>query len=142
KEDTIRISLKSITYLNRSIPIDYQNLQTLIIPPFLIIGSNLIAMGYKKSWIESVIKQYKIGNISKIHKILYEQKEQLIKNDLENERNRYLKILSQLSPSIDSQILNDLINSSKFHTNEQMIDILQRIFPHWILSQSSKICNN
>ncbi|CAF4681489.1 unnamed protein product, partial [Rotaria sp. Silwood2] len=142
KEDTIRISLKSITYLNRSIPIDYQNLQTLIIPPFLIIGSNLIAMGYKKSWIESVIKQYKIGNISKIHKILYEQKEQLIKNDLENERNRYLKILSQLSPSIDSQILNDLINSSKFHTNEQMIDILQRIFPHWILSQSSKISNN
>ncbi|CAF0737820.1 unnamed protein product [Rotaria sordida] len=141
-EDTVRISLKSITYLNRAIPVDYENLQTLIAPPFLIIGSNLIAMGYKKSWIESVIKQYKTTNISIIHKILYEQKEQFIKNDLENERNRYLKILSQLNPSIDSHILKDLIECSDFNTNEQIIDILQRIFPYWIFLQSSKISNN
>ncbi|CAF5078706.1 unnamed protein product, partial [Rotaria sp. Silwood1] len=93
-ENTLRISLKSITYLNRSISIDDRNSPILTIPPFLILGSNLLAMGYKKSWIKSVVKTYKTSNIAIIHKILYEQKEEFIKRDIENHRKRYLKILT------------------------------------------------
>lgn len=127
-ENTNRISLKSLTYLNRTISIDHRDLSSLMTPSFLIIASNLIAMGYKKSWITSIMKQYKTTHIPTIHKILGEQKEQLIKGDLENERKRYLTIFSKLNPSVDEQVLNNLVDSSKFATNQDILDLSKRIF--------------
>ena len=137
-EDKLRISLKSITYLNRSISVDQLNSPMLTALPIAIIESNLIAMGYKKSWIESIIKQYKTTNISTVHRILYEQKKQFIKNDLENDRKRYFNILSKFNSSMNSSDLMNLINSSKFDTKEQIIDIGQGIFPYCILLQSTE----
>ncbi|CAF4996269.1 unnamed protein product, partial [Rotaria socialis] len=99
---TVRVSLKSITYLNHSIPIDQYVVSSLITPSISILGTNLTAMGYKKAWIDSVIKQYNTTDIPTIHKILYEQKDQFIKLDLENERKHYLTILSKLDPLSDT----------------------------------------
>ena len=138
-DDTLRISLKSITYLNRSIKIDQWNSLTSIAPPFYIIASNLISMGYKNSWIESIIKQYQTMNISTIHGILYEQKQQLKNHDFENQQTRYFNILSKFDPSIDSNVLKNLIHSSKFDSNSQIIDFAQNLFSYWMLTSSS--CN-
>lgn len=136
-EHQLRISLKSITYLNKSISADHLNSPTLTEPSFLMIGSNLMLMGYKKSWIESIIEKYKTTHIPTIHKILLEQKEQLFKNDIAHEQEHCFKVLSKSNPSINEKTLKDLIYSSKLETNEQIINIAQTIFPKWIQPQSS-----
>ena len=136
-EDTLRISFKSLTYLNQSTTIDQFQSSALILPPISIYEPTLIAMGYKKSWIQSTIEQNKTIDIFKIHRSLREQKQNFIKTDLENEQKSYVTILSRLNPSIHTEVLKKLINSSKFDTNEQITDIAQRLFTHWIPYQSS-----
>ncbi|CAF5063235.1 unnamed protein product, partial [Rotaria magnacalcarata] len=141
-ECTVRLSLKSITYLNQSIPIDQHDSSSLITPSISILGTNLSAMGYKKAWIESVIKQYNTTDIPIIHKILYEQKDQFIKLDLENERKRYWTILSKLDRLNDVQALKDLIDSSKLNTNQSIIDLAKHVFTQSISSQALQTLNN
>jgi hypothetical protein len=101
-------------------------------PPFQIIGATLMAMGYKKSWIELVIKQNKTTHIPTIHRILREQKEEFIKTDLANERKHYEAISARLNPSID------IVNSSKFDTNELITNTTQHFLKYWNSSQASK----
>ena len=127
-EDTLRVSFKSITYLNQSISIDQLQSSTLIAPPFAMIATSLMAMGYKKTWIQSVIEQCKTTDIPTIHRILHERKEDFMKIDLENERKRYISIFSRINPSVNP---TDLINSSKFDTKEQITNLSQRIFKDW-----------
>ena len=45
---SVRLSLKSITYLNRSISIEQLHSPGLLSPPFEIVGSSLMAAGYKE----------------------------------------------------------------------------------------------
>ena len=78
-DDTLRVSIKSIIYLNQSISIDQLQSATFDTPAFKIIVASLMAMGYKKSWIQSVIEQNKSTDMSTIHTILREQKVQFIK---------------------------------------------------------------
>ncbi|CAF3666099.1 unnamed protein product [Rotaria socialis] len=139
---TVRVSLKSITYLNHSIPIDQHVVSSLITPSISILGTNLTAMGYKKAWIDSVIKQYNTTDIPTIHKILYEQKDQFIKLDLENERKHYLTILSKLDPLSDVQALKDLIYSSKLNTDQSIIDLAKHVFTQSISSHALQTLNN
>ena len=131
-EDTVRVSLKSITYLNRSITIDELQSSVLDAPPFAIIEPSLMAMGYKKSWIESVIKQNTTTHISTIHRILREQKQDFIKTDLTNERKHHETISARLNPSIDT------INSSEFDTNELITKTTQHLLLYWNSSHASK----
>jgi hypothetical protein len=133
-ENTLRVSLKSIIYLNRSIPIDELQSPGLLVPPLEIIAPNLIAMGYKKNWIQLLIEQNQTIDIPRI---LREQKESFIKTDLDHERDRYRKIFTKLNPSIKPEILDELLLSSKFDTQDQIIDLAQRISIHLLSSSTS-----
>ena len=88
-----------------------------------MILPNLIAMGYRKNWIELLMEQNQTIDILRI---LREQKEALIKTDLDNERERYRKIFTKLNPSIKPEILEELLLSSKSDTINQIIDLSQR----------------
>ncbi|CAF4362982.1 unnamed protein product, partial [Rotaria sordida] len=66
-DDIVRIECKSITFLNRLIESDLINKQlkssnysltSLVAPPFSLIVSNLIAIGYKDEWIKLAMKKY------------------------------------------------------------------------------------
>ncbi|CAF0748456.1 unnamed protein product [Adineta steineri] len=132
-EEILRISLKSITYLNRAVSIDQLQSSTLLALPTSIIGLSLMAMGYKKSWIQSVIDENKTTNISTINTILREQKSYFIKQDQENIRIRYTNILTKLDPSIDSEILRHI----ELSTDEQIKNIAQYILTHSMSLQQS-----
>ncbi|CAF0746684.1 unnamed protein product [Adineta ricciae] len=130
-ENTLRVALKSLTYLNRAITLDQYRSPTLLLPPTSIIGPSLLAMGYKNSWIETTIDQYKPSDLSVIHTILREQKSQFIKADLEHDRKRYENLLTKIDPSIDSQLLTDLLNQPTHN-------IAERLFAYWKSNPSLK----
>ncbi|UJR32400.1 hypothetical protein I4U23_019862 [Adineta vaga] len=140
-EDTLRLSLKSVTYLNRSISIDQFQSSALLVPPISMIAPSLLAMGYKSSWIETVIDQHKPSDISALHTILREQKAQFIRTDVENNRKRFGNLLSKLDPSIDSQLLTNLLDSTSFDKNEQITNMAEHLFTYWISYPSSTISN-
>ncbi|CAF0943984.1 unnamed protein product [Adineta ricciae] len=116
-DDTLRISFKSLTYLNRSMPID--QLQSAITTTSLILNiqATFVGMGYKPSWIQSVIAANPMADISTIHSLLHQQKTQFMKRDCENEQKRYLNILSQLedltpSPNVQMDFKDNWFSKS------------------------------
>ena len=130
----LRLSLQSITYLDRFVSIDQLQSARLIAPSLDIIMPNLIAMSYRKHWIESVLEQ----NPSKdLFTILSEGKQSFIQMDLENEQQRCRKIFSRLNPSIKPEVLDQLLLSSKLDTPEHILDLAQNIFPHMLTPSSS-----
>ena len=133
-EDTVRISLKSITYLNRSVTLDESNAPGIISPSFEIVGPSLIAMGHKKYWIEKVLKEYPWKDVPRI---LHEQTEIFKKIDNENDQMRYYKIFSKLNLSMKQIDLQKLIISSKFDTYEHILEFVQHICPY--LNSSSDV---
>ncbi|UJR17648.1 hypothetical protein I4U23_004544 [Adineta vaga] len=139
--DTLRLSLKSVTYLNRSVSIDQLPSAITTPLPISIIQSTFIGMGYKNSWIQSVLEVNPMADISTIHELLREQKAQFIRADIENEQKRYMNILSKLDSSTNLEVFNDLISSSSLNSNEQIISIAHCLFLHWISSPSSKFSN-
>jgi hypothetical protein len=111
-DEVLRIECKSITFLNRSIGSNLINEQmkssnyslvSLVAPPFQMIASSLIAIGYKEEWIKYAMKKYNTTNAQFIDTIIRENKEELLKLDNENERIRNLIILSRLNPMIDQE---------------------------------------
>ncbi|CAF4076194.1 unnamed protein product, partial [Rotaria sp. Silwood2] len=146
-DDTLRIQCKSITFLNRSIVTFYldealkspkYSLETLIAPPFSIIASTLINIGYEVEWIKSVMKQHKTTNIQLIDTIIREHKEEFLKIDVQKRRNRTLNILSRLGSSIDKEKLENLIHTLEIDTNDQMATIGELLLTLWNDFQTSK----
>ena len=133
-ENTLRVSFKSITSLDRSVSLDQLQSPRLIALPLEKIAPNLVAMGYQKNWIKSVMEQNQTVDIPTV---LREQKEQFIQSDLDNERERYRKIFSRLNPSIKSEVLEELLPSSKLNTPEQINTLAQSLFVHLIAPPSS-----
>ena len=145
--DTVRLSLKSFTYINQQLArafhdkyIDSPNtsLNSSVAIPLSLIGPTLVAMGYKKSWIESTVKANPDRHFPTIHAVLREQKEQFIQKDLEDEERRYLQVLSRLDPSTDQDHFRSLLHSSTWTTNKQIGNVAQSLFTHWIHSPVSK----
>jgi hypothetical protein len=147
-ENILRIQCQSITFLNRSIPIDQyiaqpnSSLKTIVAPPWSIFTSSLIAIGYKKEWILSVIKRYNTTNLQTIDALIREYKQQLLEEDFENKQNHCLKILSRLSPVIDRKKLKDIINPLKTDTDKQIATFSQLILTSWNDLQTSKSEDN
>ena len=133
ENDILRIQCQSITFLNQIIDFDqdikqvHSSLDQLIAPSFSMISPSLLAIGYKESWIKSVMKEYKTTNIQMIDTIILEQKDQLIKTDFENEQKRYFEIFSRLYPSIDREKLSNYFMDTSMGINEQ----IEWILSHW-----------
>ncbi|CAF2919893.1 unnamed protein product [Rotaria sp. Silwood2] len=146
-DDTLRIECKSITFLNDSIA-DADNrkeikstkylLETLIAPPFSVVALNLVAIGYKESWIKNTMKQYNTSNIQLIDTIIREKKEEFLKNEAQNRQKRYFNILSRLNPSIDREKMEDLLMFSTFDTDEQVTTAYELMLLHYHDLQISK----
>ncbi|CAF4154071.1 unnamed protein product [Rotaria sp. Silwood2] len=150
-DDTLRIECKSITYLNRSLvdgALDERMkspkhlLEPLVAPPFSLIVSSLIAIGYNVTWIKSVMKQCKTENIQLIDTWIRETKEELHEKDLEDRPQHYFTILSRLSPSIDQEKIQDLLTFLKFDTNEEIAAAGDLMIAHWKDLQTSKSSGN
>ena len=131
--NTLRVSLKSVTYLDRFVPLDQLQSSQLVAPPLEIIMPNLIAMGYRKHWIESVLKHNPSKDLSTL---LSEGKESFIQMDLEKEQQRCRKVLSQINPSIKAEVVDQLLLSSKWDTPDHVVHLAQNLYPH-ILTPSS-----
>ena len=125
--NTLRLSLRSITYFDRYVRIDELQSPELIARPLEITMPNLIAMGYRKHWIESELKQSPSKNLSTI---LSEGKQRFIEMDSHNERERYRKLFSRLNPSIKPEVLDQYLLSSKSDTS----DLAQNLLPHVLTS--------
>ncbi|CAF0773776.1 unnamed protein product [Adineta ricciae] len=127
-ENSLRIRCRSITFLNQGAAINEemqtpdQSLESLIAPPLSVISPNLIAIGYKKRWIQSVIDEYKTTNVQRIDTILREERDKFVKLDLETEAKDYKRILLRITPEIDFSNVN---------INEQITTISQRILTEW-----------
>ena len=149
--DTVRLSLKSLTYFNRTVSPSSMSkiMESSNVPldkwvrlPLFISGPSLIAMGYKKSWIEAIGAPNHSVHIPTIHRLLREQKEQLIQKDLHEEEQRYLKVLSRLDPATDHEHFKALLHSSTWKTNKQMGEVAEQLFTHWIHSPTSHVSTN
>ncbi|CAF1248084.1 unnamed protein product [Rotaria sordida] len=150
-DEVLRIECKSITLLNRSIGSNIINeqmkspndsLASLIAPPFSIIASNLIAIGYKEEWIKFVIKEYNTTNIQFIDTIIREKKEKFFKLDYDNERKRNSIILSRLNPLIEQDKWLSLGNISEFDSNDKIMTIGQLMCDYENSTQTSKSMMN
>ena len=133
-DETVRVSLKSIAYLNRTLSKTHlsQPVEELIAPPLHIIVPSLIAMGYQLSWIRSVIEQNKTTHLPTLHRLLHEQKDLFIQSDRTREEERYLRLFSRLNPSIDQQAIRNSLPSFTFDTPEQ----LEKIAGHVLVDAS------
>ncbi|CAF3962695.1 unnamed protein product [Rotaria sp. Silwood2] len=144
-DDTLRIECKLISFLNRTVPIDDRmnssecSLDSLIAPPLSLSVSSLSAIGYKATWIESIIKSSKTFNIQMFDTLIREQKEQLIQVDLKHRRDYYLNILSKLAPSIDQNKLENLIMSIKLENDDELLVAAELMFACWNDLQRSTI---
>ncbi|CAF4709823.1 unnamed protein product, partial [Rotaria sp. Silwood1] len=146
-DDRLRIECKSITFLNGLIA-DVDNreemkstkysLETLVAPPFSIVALNLVAIGYKESWIKYAMKEYNTSNIQWIDTIIREKKDEFMKNEAQNRQKRYFNILSRLNPSIDREKMEDLLAFSKFDTDEQVTAAYELMSLHCHDLQTSK----
>lgn len=126
--NTLRLSLRSITYFDRYVRIDELQSPELIVRPLEIIMPNLTAMGYRKHWIESALKENPSKDLSTI---LSEGKQRFIEMDSHNERERYRKLFSRLHPSIKSEVLDQCLLS------EQVVDLARNLLPHVLTSPPS-----
>ncbi|CAF1009355.1 unnamed protein product [Rotaria sordida] len=144
-EDILRIECKLIAFLNQAVSIDHAmespeySLESWLTPPLSLIVSRLTAIGYKETWITSVIKQSKTFTFQIADKLIREQKEQLIKNDLKNRREYYINILSQLAPSIDKEKLEDKIMFTKLENEVQLLAVTELMLTSWNDLQISTI---
>ncbi|CAF1293234.1 unnamed protein product [Rotaria sordida] len=150
-DEVLRIECKSITLLNRSIGSNIINeqmkspndsLASLIAPPFSIIASNLIAIGYKEEWIKFVIKEYNTTNIQFIDTIIREKKEKFFKLDYDNQRKRNSIMLSRLNPLIEQDKWLSLGNISEFDSNDKIMTIGQLMCDYENSTQTSKSMMN
>ncbi|CAF1253616.1 unnamed protein product, partial [Rotaria sordida] len=150
-DEVLRIECKSITFLNRSIGSNIINeqmkspndsLASLIAPPFSMIASNLIAIGYKEEWIKFVIKEYNTTNIQFIDTIIREKKDKFFKLDYDNQRKRNSIILSRLNPLIEQDKWLSLGNISEFDSNDEIMTIGQLMCDYENSTQTSKSMMN
>ncbi|CAF1269029.1 unnamed protein product [Rotaria sordida] len=144
-DDIVRIECKSITFLNRLIESDLINKQlkssnysltSLVAPPFSLIVSNLIAIGYKDEWIKLAMKKYNTTNSQLIDKIIRENKDEFFKIDHDNSRKHHLIILSRLNPLIERE------NISELNNDEEITFIGQLICDYENLIETSKSLNH
>ena len=126
-ENTLRISLRSITYLNRSVSGNQLRSPALVSPSFEMIRPSLISMGYKKSWIEKVMQEYPWKDV---RTILHEKKQDFQQSDIEQEQKRCFKLISTLSPSMTYENLKHLLQSFKFDTDKQIFEFIQQLSPN------------
>ncbi|CAF0811726.1 unnamed protein product [Rotaria sordida] len=139
-EDTLRIQCKSITFRNQPITVadinEYMkspncSLETWIAPSLPMITSSLVAIGYKESWIKSMMEQYNTRNLQLLDTLIREHKEELLKKDHENQRTHTLDILSKLGPSIHREKLENLIMFAKLDTDEDFAAIGELMLSCW-----------
>ena len=109
-EETLRIKCQSITYLSQSIDFNHldqslktanSSLKTLVYPSLILIGNSLRGIGYKESWIKSVIEEYHLRNIEEMNSILRKEKGRFIQMDLNQQNENYSQIFSRLNLPID-----------------------------------------
>ncbi|CAF1253694.1 unnamed protein product [Rotaria sordida] len=144
-DDIVRIECKSITFLNRLIESNLINKQmkssnyslvSLVAPPFSLISSNLIAIGYKEEWIKLAMKKYNATNSQLIDTIIRENKDEFLKIDHGNQQKHHLIILSRLNPYIELENIAEL-------DNEQEITIIgQFICDHENFTETSMSLNH
>ncbi|CAF4626637.1 unnamed protein product [Rotaria sp. Silwood1] len=136
-QDTLRIQCKLIAFLNRTVSIDYvmespqHALESWLAPPLSLVLSRLSAIGYKETWITSVIKQSETFTLQMADKLIREQKEQLIKDDLKNRRDHYINTLSQLAPSIDKEKLENKIIFVKLENETDLLAVAELVLASW-----------
>ncbi|CAF3851995.1 unnamed protein product [Rotaria sordida] len=139
-ENTLRIQCKSITFQNQPITAadinEYMqspncSLETWIAPSLPMITSSLVAIGYKESWIKSMMEQYNTRNLQLLDTLIREHKEELLKKDHENQRTHTLDILSKLGPSIHREKLENLIMFAKLDTDEDFAAIGELMLSCW-----------
>ena len=87
--------------------------------------SSLVAIGYKQSWIKSMMEQYQTRNLQHLDTFMREHKEELLKKEQENQRTSILDNLSKLGQSIDKEKLDVLI------TNKDPVVIGELILNCW-----------
>ncbi|CAF2660678.1 unnamed protein product [Rotaria sp. Silwood2] len=136
-EDKLRIECKLIAFLNQAVSIDYTmessqySLESWLAPPLSLVLSRLSAIGYKETWITSVIKQSKALTLQMADMLIREQKEQLIKNDQKNRRDYYVTILSQLAPSIDQEKLENKIMFTRLENEVELLAVAEMMLVNW-----------
>ncbi|CAF3947497.1 unnamed protein product, partial [Rotaria sordida] len=135
KDDIVRIECKSITFLNRFIEFNLINQQikssndslvSLVAPPFSLIASNLIAIGYKQEWIKWAMEKMNTTNSQILDMIIRENKDEFLKIEYENQQKHHFIILSRLNPSFVQEKWHELENILEFN-NENIITIGQLI---------------
>ncbi|CAF4751629.1 unnamed protein product [Rotaria sp. Silwood1] len=134
-DDLIRIKCKSITFLNRLVELDLINQQmkspndslvSLVAPPFSLIASNLIAIGYKEEWIKWAIQKTNSTNSQVLDTVIRENTDEFLKIEHENQQKRNLIILFRVNPSFIQEKWHELGNIPEFN-NEGIITIGQLI---------------
>ncbi|CAF4898615.1 unnamed protein product [Rotaria sp. Silwood1] len=106
-DDQLRIECQSITFWNKATDTLHPSLAKLIqsteypleqvvVPPFWILSTGLIGIGYKEEMIKYVMKQYNTTNIHFIDTILREQSQEIEKTQQNDQQLRKINILARL----------------------------------------------
>ncbi|CAF1283378.1 unnamed protein product [Adineta steineri] len=139
-ESTLRLQCKSITFRSQPIAatdIDMYmkspmcSLEPWLAPPFSLMTSSLVAIGYKATWIKLMMEQHNTRNLQHLDTFIREQEEELSKKDQDNQRAHMLDILFNIGPSIDQEKLKNLITFSKLDIDDDLTTISELIFNCW-----------
>ncbi|CAF0793768.1 unnamed protein product [Rotaria sordida] len=106
--DQLRIECRSITFWNKSTDIVRPSLAKLIqsteysldqvvAPPFWILSTSLIGIGYKEESIKYVMKQYNTTTIHFIDTILREQSQEIEKIHQDEQQQKKINVLARLN---------------------------------------------
>lgn len=138
--DTLRIECKSITFLNQSIKAlnfnetlklsDY-SLEELVAPPYKLVATSLISIGYKQEWIKSVMKQHKTSNIQLMDTLMREHIEDLSVAEIRKQQQHIFNILTTLGSSINHEKLEKLVYSSSKNIYDEIEVISDLVLTNW-----------
>ena len=138
--ETVRIKCKLIAFRNEAIALSgmgeqmklpYSFSDTWIALPSEKVASSLKAIGYQDLWIKTVMEKSNTSNIQLLDTMIREQKDDLVKADLDNERKYNLNILSKIAPSMDKDRLEDFMMFAKFDSEKEMDTVADIILFHW-----------
>ncbi|CAF3035361.1 unnamed protein product [Rotaria sp. Silwood2] len=132
--DQLRIECRAITFWNKStntlrpsleklIQSTEYSLDQVVVPPFWILSTGLIGIGYKEESIEYVMKQYNTTNIQFIDTILREQNQEIEKIHRNERQQKKINVLTRLNSYDENGTLAMLMKSDK-DTNDLSISTL------------------
>ncbi|CAF0824617.1 unnamed protein product [Adineta steineri] len=143
-DNTIRIECRSITYMNWFIDniaeqmksVDY-SLENVVAPPYSIMSPSLICIGHDESLIKTIMKENLVKNCQSIDRIIREQQEAPLKAMMAEKLRRQRDLIGKVSPSIDREKVQNLLQISEFDTDEKIIALGEILFDRWNDIQSS-----